>query len=918
PAASSSSSQQAGPGLAATVLRIGDDSCDEESFSAAAAAAEPPSRGSRRGSFRKCAYAHGSPAGLFGRRDSLRQPRPAASLLEASPAEAGPGSAAPVFRIQPPGSTLTTSSAAWTMLYRVQASSRDVLRRPACVPGRLLRRPLRLAADRAGLGSASLLSSLNVVFIAVRRRASGPRDSPASPGARRGRQRPAVCPAALNANASAVSAFERRLGGASAHARWSRRLAPAQPGGRQSAGTGPVGVPSAQRATIARRRSCLPVVVDVDTPTPIGRLRVGAAAAWPDVAAGARRLLREFAVRVDPPGGLGLGADSVAACLLVASRLWRQRRFVDFNSDDALPAAGGLCLPTDGGSRRQPLPAGAWSCATSTAKAAAAGGSSLDALAFATLVPKRCCSGTSACWPSTVGWFCAARLALIGAPGRGKKTRAFKTDKKSHPSNRAGKTFLARRLARHMARLERRRSDDDEEADVSGAVAEFSGELRRSEQELRGLPGRGRGAVSRGNRTRKRPSRGVQVLLLDSLQHLGPLAEARSGLAASRLYIICTLRGPARSSPFGRQRLVAEASQRRPNTTPSRRGGTNLTTGCPGLAGRVNSFLEARGGGPDATVGPGPRLRLPAGPGGVTVDWFVQPVEPLAGAKAASSILDDPVLRAEDWETQQILGSLQRAVWIVVVLVRMLQAVQMVLRGGGGGGGGTRFDVDDCGGCGGGGGSRWISGLCGRQLCQFRCRCCISVDSMSAVAVPAVAAGAVPAAAVRRPIWPSCWRSVSTWRMYKYTANTPENSVNTKPITHRVRRMIVAVHVFLIAGNAGRGLLSTCLADAADVQHNADEQAETFGAGKCMDESGMASSSPENTNRAPLMKISLMALGSQKLKKVTTQPMSRQGQAACRNQAGYVKGRPCGGGVRRRGRGKLHSRLSVKKTSRDN
>uniref|UniRef100_A0A1I8FPL5 AAA domain-containing protein n=1 Tax=Macrostomum lignano TaxID=282301 RepID=A0A1I8FPL5_9PLAT len=191
----------------------------------------------------------------------------------------------------------------------------------------------------------------------------------------------------------------------------------------------------------------------------------------------------------------------------------RQRRSVDFNSDER-PYSSWRPLPPTMAAAASAAASCAWSCATYQQQGSGGGGSFSDALAFATLVPQ---SGAAS------GTICLLASTVSAGSVR--------------PTWHLGKTFLAGGSPVTWRALERRRSDDDEEADVSGAVAEFSGELRRSEQELRAFLAEAV-AQSVAEPDPKRPSRGVQVLLLDSLQHLGPLAEARSGLAASRLYII--------------------------------------------------------------------------------------------------------------------------------------------------------------------------------------------------------------------------------------------------------------------------------------------------------------------------------------------------------------------------------------------
>uniref|UniRef100_A0A1I8FBD6 AAA domain-containing protein n=1 Tax=Macrostomum lignano TaxID=282301 RepID=A0A1I8FBD6_9PLAT len=955
-------------------------------------------RGSRAEAFASAAYAQRSPAVPIAELSRPAAARPAAALLRQR-RQLGLGrqqQRRSGFRSR--GSYSDNESAAGPMLYSGQQQQRrrglegvSCRTRVGCFRGRFA--SLDRAAASAPLALLSSPTSSSSPSAAERRgreirqlrRELAEAQAGAPAVCRRGaeRQRQAPC-----RHLSAGWAARQPM-----RALDSRRLsARRQPGGRLNLLDWPVGVPVSGSGNDKRgRRSCLPsswtsdTVGHSDADWPAARRRRCRLAG--DVAAGARRLLRRICrPRVDPPGGLGLGGrlcGRLPPCRLQG--LWRQRRFVDFNSDDALPAAW----------RPLPRPMAAAASAAASLRlvlrdfnSEGSGGgaaSSLDALAFATLgCPKRCCSA----------YICLLaehrRLVLCGPTG-------------------TGKTFLAGGSPVTMARLERRRSDDDEEADVSGAVAEFSGEL----------PNRSCGPSWPRPQSRKpdpkRPSRGVQVLLLDSLQHLGPLAEARSGLAASRFvhhlhraegglrqlqalddggigvdFVGCcapTIWSQCEACSvvtFADNAWWPKLPSRRPNRPPSRRGGTNLTTGCPGPGSAVNSFLEARGGGPDATVGPGPLLGCPLDPA-ASRDWFVSLWNHSLAPRllAASSMTQSS---AEDWEDpadwvmstwpwpelppgdgelvrlrsqtaapdplmtmlmklreaaaasgrgeeDNLLattsgvgtnrggdpvsasdaaiissgcrsldtkssrssslfspsGVLQRAVWIVVVLVRMLQAVQMVLRRRRRR---RRRNAFRCrrlrGGCGGGGGSRWISGLCGRQLCQFRCRCCISVDSMVARCPPRLFALLLPLTGSRLLLFPRRCRRCSCQQRRWRRPIWPPAGVVFRPgdvQIHGEHPGKLAVHVFLIAGNAGRGAVE-CLADAADVQHNADEQAETF---------GQPASSPENTNRAPLMKISLMALGSQKLKKVTHAANEQQGQASCREQAGYVKV-VCGGG----------------------
>uniref|UniRef100_A0A1I8G5F9 Uncharacterized protein n=1 Tax=Macrostomum lignano TaxID=282301 RepID=A0A1I8G5F9_9PLAT len=151
--------------------------------------------------------------------------------------------------------------------------------------------------------------------------------------------------------------------------------------------------------------------------------------------------------------------------------------------------------------------------------------------------------------------------------------------------------------------------------------------------------------------------------------------------------------------------------------------------------------------------------------------------------------------------------------------------------GGGGGGGGTRFDVDDCGGCGGGGGSRWISGLCGRQLCQFRCRCCISVDSMVARCPPRLFALLLPLTGSRLLLFPPL-----------------------PPVQLPAAAVASANLAFLLAY-----------------------------------------SSPENTKQSSADEDQSDGFGIAEAEEGDHAANEQQGQASCREQAGYVKV-VCGGG----------------------
>uniref|UniRef100_A0A1I8F9E0 ANK_REP_REGION domain-containing protein n=1 Tax=Macrostomum lignano TaxID=282301 RepID=A0A1I8F9E0_9PLAT len=528
---------------------------------------------------------------------------------------------------------------------------------------------------------------------------------------------------------------------------------------------------------------------------------------------------------------------------------------------------------------RQPLQTAPGSCATSTAKASGgAGASSLDALAFATLVPKAVLPArTSACWraPSACV-LCGPTLAL-------RKTFL------------AGGSPVTWRAWNDAAQTTTRRPD------VSGAVAEFSGELRRSEQELRAFlaerPWRSQSAET-GPEAAVSRSPGSAA---GQPASTGPLAEARSGLAASRFARPCSVVTFADNAWWPKLPAAVQTDRRAAAAAPT------LTTGCPGLAAVVNSFLEARGAAPDATVGPGPLLGCPLDPA-ASRDWFVSlwnhsrapSPPPKTGRTQQTGVMSTwpwPELPPGDGELSWY-GCFRLCRWYCAAAEAA--------------GGGTRFDVDDCGGCGGGGGSRWISGLCGRQLCQFRYADAASVSTRCC-----------QQRRWRRPIWPSCWRSVSTWRMYKYTGEHPGKLGEHEADHAQVEWMIRSVHVFLlIAGNAGRGAVECLVMASADVSTMPDEQAETFGCGsqvwddEAWDESqawGSSGSSHGRNNeqsssdeRSADEDAGPDGFGSQKLKKVTTAANEQQVRPSCREQAGYVKGRLRRRGAAR-GRGKLHS-----------